>query len=383
MTKQRVNIDGIPALLWGNAADNLYLYIHGQSGCKEEAQALADMVCKRGFQVLSIDLPAHGERKGEDARLVPWKAVPELRAILSYIKPRWPDVSLYANSIGAYLALLAFGEVTFDRCLFISPVLDMVALIEKMMGWAAVSAEKLQAKKEIPTDFGETLSWEYYTFAKQHPITQWNSSTAILYAGQDHLTDRTTVTNFAAAYGCRLKIYEQGEHWFHTTEQLAVLQDFIREQAVEIKQSRLDIGCATQQDIPEWLALVDRVAADFPGLDRKEYTKTLQQNIACQTALCARWDGVMAGILLFSPGHRTLSCLAVHPQYRRRGIASALIADMLRRMPDGDIQVTTFREDDPKGIAPRAMYQQFGFVPEELLMEFDYPVQRFVLHRPR
>lgn len=41
----------------------------------------------------------------------------------------------------------------------------------------------------------------------------------------------------------------------------------------------------------------------------------------------------------------------------------------------------TFREDDLKGVAPRALYQRLGFEPEELLMEFDYPVQRFVLHR--
>jgi len=50
-------------------------------------------------------------------------------------------------------------------------------------------------------------------------------------------------------------------------------------------------------------------------------------------------------------------------------------------MPDGDISVTTFREDDIKGTTPRALYQKFSFEPDELLMEFDYPVQRFVLHR--
>jgi len=41
--------------------------------------------------------------------------------------------------------------------------------------------------------------------------------------------------------------------------------------------------------------------------------------------------------------------------------------------------VTTFRDNDKKGIAPRALYKQFGFVEEKLLIENDYPVQRFVL----
>ena len=60
-----------------------------------------------------------------------------------------------------------------------------------------------------------------------------------------------------------------------------------------------------------------------------------------------------------------------------------MISEMLRLMPDVDISVTTYREGDEKGIAPRALYQRFNFVPEELCMEFDYPVQRFVLHRFR
>lgn len=137
---------------------------------------------------------------------------------------------------------------------------------------------------------------------------------------------------------------------------------------------------AEEKDIPAWLTLINMVSEDFPGLDIESYTETLKKNIARGSALCAREDGKLGGILLFSPDHRCLSCMAVHPGYRRHGIASALISEMLRRIPDGDISVTTFREDDPKGIAPRALYRKFGFEPDELLTEFDYPVQRFVLH---
>ncbi|MEA4889948.1 MAG: N-acetyltransferase [Clostridiaceae bacterium] len=143
------------------------------------------------------------------------------------------------------------------------------------------------------------------------------------------------------------------------------------------------VVCATDKDIPVWLALVHAVADDFPGLGLDEYAKILEKNIARQTALCVREDGKLAGILLFSPNRHCLSCMAVHPEYRHNKIASALISEMLRRMPEGDIQVTTFRDGDAKGTAPRALYRKFGFEPEELLTEFDYPVQRFVLHRKR
>lgn len=381
MKKQYCMINHIPAVLFGAPSDKVYLFVHGKCGSKEDAQNFADIACDKGFQVLSFDLPEHGERKDSAEKLAPWEVVPELQGVLSYAQKHWQSVSLYAVSIGTYFSLLSFSNEHFKNCLFLSPILDMVALIEKMMGWASVSAEQLRAKKEIPTDFGETLSWKYYAYAKEHPINTWNSPTAILYAGRDNLTDRGTVTNFADIFGCSLQIHEDGEHWFHTDEQLAVLRNWTMEQLMQNKQNGLQIFCATRADIPEGLTMVNTVAADFPGLDIEDYTKTLQESIDCRTALCARLDGVIAGILLFSSNSRTLLCMAVHPQYRRRGVASALIAEMLRQMPNGDICVTTFRENDPKGAAPRAIYQKFGFVPEALFTEFDYPVQRFVLHR--
>jgi len=38
-----------------------------------------------------------------------------------------------------------------------------------------------------------------------------------------------------------------------------------------------------------------------------------------------------------------------------------------------EITVSTFRENDEKGIAPRALYKKFGFMEEELTIEFNYP----------
>ncbi|MCI2046859.1 MAG: alpha/beta hydrolase [Faecalibacterium sp.] len=227
MTTTNFTINSIPAVLYGENADKVCLYIHGKCGYKEEAQSLAEILCPRGFQVLSIDLPEHGERKNGEAKLVPWVAVPELQGVLAYAKQRWHSISLHATSIGAYFSLLAFSEEAFEKVMFVSPVVDMKKLIETMMQWAQVSAERLQAEKEIPTQFGETLSWEYYTYAKEHSLTHWNSKTAILYAGHDNLTDRDTITEFAEQFGCELQIYEDGEHWFHTEEQLAVWRNWI------------------------------------------------------------------------------------------------------------------------------------------------------------
>lgn len=75
-----------------------------------------------------------------------------------------------------------------------------------------------------------------------------------------------------------------------------------------------------------------------------------------------------------------ICCLAVAPEYRRMGVASALLEKALSELDRaGDISVTTFREEDDKGTAPRALYRRFGFVEEKLTVENNYPVQRFVL----
>ena len=225
-----VTIQNIPSILYGDSSENLFLYIHGKMGRKEEAARFAEIVCPKGYQVLSIDLPGHGERAGEMERFVPWEAVPELQAVYGFAQQRWKKIGLYANSIGAYFSLLAFREIKLEKSLFVSPILDMEKLICDMMGWAGVTREQLKKAGEIPTAFGETLSWKYLTYAEEHRITKWDSPTAILYAGQDHLTARDTVDDFARRFGCKVTVMETGEHWFHTEQQLAVLDAWLRKE---------------------------------------------------------------------------------------------------------------------------------------------------------
>ena len=150
--------------------------------------------------------------------------------------------------------------------------------------------------------------------------------------------------------------------------------------------SEYGLQLAGTDDLAGWMEMVSVVRDNFPGLDTAEgwesYRATVAKNIDRGTALCAKHGGRVVGVLLFSCGSQCLSCLAVHPEHRQRGIASALIERMLALFPPGvDITVTTFREGDPKGAAPRALYRRFGFEPGELVTEFGYPTQRFVLRR--
>ena len=146
----------------------------------------------------------------------------------------------------------------------------------------------------------------------------------------------------------------------------------------------MKVEYGTLQDIESWMQLVQSVRWNFPGLETAaaldDHRKTVLRFMGENRALCVKDAVKVVGVLLLSKKHNMICCLAVAPEYRRNGIASALLEKALAELDRSkDITVTTFRDNDKKGIAPRALYKQFGFVEEKLMIENDYPVQRFVL----
>ena len=137
-------------------------------------------------------------------------------------------------------------------------------------------------------------------------------------------------------------------------------------------------------DMESWMSLVTDIRDNFPGLETQalldEHRRTVLRFMDEGRALCVRDGDKVAGVLLLSTKHNMICCMAVAPEHRRRGIGSALLQEALVLLDKGrDITVNTFRAEDEKGIAPRALYSKCGFEPRELIMEQNYPVQRFVL----
>ena len=112
-----------------------------------------------------------------------------------------------------------------EKALLVSPVVDMETLILSMMQGAHVTEEQLKAAGEIPTEMGETLSWPYLCWVREHPL-QWHTPTQVLYGDKDALTSRAVMERFRRQSGAHLTILQGGEHWFHTEVQLAVLQSW-------------------------------------------------------------------------------------------------------------------------------------------------------------
>lgn len=228
MKKDNITISGIPAVIWGPDADKGYIFVHGKMGSKEDAGHFAEIAVAKGYQVVSFDLPEHGERRDEDYPVMAWNGVKDLRLISDFAVGRWQEINLYACSLGVYFSLLAYQDINLKKSLFQCPLLNMERLIQNMMGWFQISEEELQARQEIATPIGEVLYWDYYMYAKEHPVDQWHSETYILYPSEDNLTERTTVDEFIQRNQGNLTVLEGAEHFFTDQEHQARLESWLQ-----------------------------------------------------------------------------------------------------------------------------------------------------------
>lgn len=191
------------------------IYIHGKGGTAKEAEHYKPLFADA--DIIGFDYKAQ----------TPWEAEGEFAHFFDSVSEKYGTVSVIGNSIGAFFAMTALQNKQVETALFISPVVNMEKLITDMMMWAKITEEELCARKEIETTYGETLSWKYLCYVREHPVT-WNVPTRILYGEKDHLTSYETMLSFTRKIGAELTVMENGEHCFHTEEQMRFLDDWIR-----------------------------------------------------------------------------------------------------------------------------------------------------------
>ena len=192
------------------------VYVHGKGGNSREAENYIPLFT--GYDVIGFDYRAQN----------PWEAKVEFAIFFTKLAAKYEQISIVANSIGAFFAIHALQDKPVTEAYFISPIVNMEKLIENMMQQANVTEENLQQKGSITTDFGEVLSWEYLTWVRKHRI-KWNIPTHILYGSNDNLQSLKDIQTFAAEFGADVTVMDDGEHWFHTEEQMHFLNDWIKE----------------------------------------------------------------------------------------------------------------------------------------------------------
>lgn len=192
----------------------LIVYVHGKGGSATEAEH---------YKALFPNCGVYGfDYKAEN----PWEAKTEFLQEFERLYKQHGKMILIANSIGAFFSMHAGIGDTVSKAYLISPIVNMEKLISDMMNWANVSEAELSEKKEIKTEFGETLSWEYLTYVRKNPLV-WNVPTKILYGEKDNLTSLETMKSFADKINAPVTVMPDGEHWFHTEEQMKFLDEWI------------------------------------------------------------------------------------------------------------------------------------------------------------
>lgn len=191
------------------------IYVHGRNGSPDEADHYRRFFDET-YDVIGFDYKSE----------IPWEAKEEFCDYFNTIGKNYKNVLLIANSIGAYSSLISLSEKHIEKALFISPIVDMEKVILDMMKLADVTEAKLKKEQVITLPFSRILSWKYFSYAKDNRIT-WNVPTSILYGEKDHITSLETITSFANKINARLTVMPDGEHWFHTREQMEFLNNWI------------------------------------------------------------------------------------------------------------------------------------------------------------
>ena len=195
--------------------EKIVVYIHGKGGNAAESEHYAPLFANH--DVVGFDYKAK----------TPYEAVAEFPIYFDTVCKNYKSVTIIANSIGAYYVMHTLAKKKIDRAFFISPVVNMEMLILTMMRRSNVTENELREKKEISTAFGETLSWKYLCYVREHPLT-WEIPTDILYGKNDELVLYESILKFKNQIGATLTVMNNGEHWFHTKEQMNFLDTWIK-----------------------------------------------------------------------------------------------------------------------------------------------------------
>lgn len=142
------------------------------------------------------------------------------------------------------------------------------------------------------------------------------------------------------------------------------------------------IEYAAIEDISNWMVLVRLVVDGFPYMNEAMYRAVLKERIETKQALVLKDNETVIGAMLFSHQSGSIDFLGTHPLYRKKGIPRAFIEKLLNEILEGrEISITTFREGDKADTGYREEIIALGFAEAELLTEFGYPTQRFILSK--
>lgn len=192
----------------------LIIYVHGKGGSALEVERFKKN-CP-DFDMFGVDY----------RKYLPWIVEKQIRDAYQKLEPQYDQILLLANSIGAYFSMLALQGLPIQKALFISPILNMEKSITDTLQTNNLTEADLEERQEI-TLGRKNLSWKYLQFVREHPIN-WRVRTEILYGEKDNHTSKIVLEDFIKTHNAHVTTMKNGEHWFHTKEQLRFLDNWMQ-----------------------------------------------------------------------------------------------------------------------------------------------------------
>lgn len=243
------------------------------------------------------------------------------------------------------------------------------------------------SKYHLHRVFSDTVGLTIHDYIQRRQLTE--AAKLLVFSGRPivqiallsgYRSQQAFTNAFTAMYKMPPNLYREKERFYPL--QLKFEFEGSYEMLDKKEQGPWEITFATEADIPCWMGLVRLVIDGFPNLHEDEYIQVLKQKIRAKEALILK-DGMAAvGILLFSYESGSIDFMGSHPLYRKKGIPRALLDKVMDELlKDREISITTYREGDKADTGQRREIKQLGFAEAELLVEYGYPTQRFILQK--
>lgn len=182
-------------------------------------------------------------------------------------------------------------------------------------------------------------------------------------------------------------MYKKSPNQYREAEEFYPLQlrYILNNQPTKISEEidwKTDIVFAGEWDIPAWMELLSLVVDGFPYLNEQMYLAQLKLCICKKQAMIIKDGTSIIGAMMFDRDTGSIDFLGIHPQYRKQEIAKAFLQKIWGELFDeSSISITTFREGDKADPGYRNIFRKLGFAEAELLIEFGYPTQKFILQK--
>lgn len=230
--------------------------------------------------------------------------------------------------------------------------------------------------------FTKTIGFTIHTYVKRRKLTE---AAKLLVFSKKPIIEIALISGYESqqAFTDIFKaMYKTSPAQFRKAKNFYPLQLAIypKENLIKIDLAKNKIRFATFSDIDDWMELVNLTIDGYPCLNKNEYITTLHQYIANKKAFILRDNNITIGIMGFSPNIGSIDFLSIHPQYRHFNITKLFLDKLRNELLYGKkITLTTYRAGDKADTGYRKEYCRLGFIESELLVEYGYPTQRFVL----